>query len=778
MNLLEAARKIYESGIVVLPANKAQKRPVGTWKRWTTERPAFEQVFRPGLAFDAICVVCGAVSGGLEIIDFDQKAAKFDAFVDLLTPEKCERPTGADSNARAVARIKAVFDGPIESTQSGGRHLAFKSSCCERNQKLANNASGVTIETRGEGGICLIAPSPGYELISGDWQNVPVVDGNIRDRFLNAARSLDETSAKRTASSTRKGQKTPKASQASQFSAPSCLSGSESVADYLRDNLSIVRDALTRRGWEYLRTEGDFEYWSRPDQPVEGKPGGSLNVKEKFFHCFTSNAPPFEPSKSYSPLDVVALLDFGGDVSSAAKAFSVRRSKRIHVVDVFHEDEFPSAAPPPPPSSAEPAPKNEPRGEASVEFPKILFQCEGILQEIQDEANKLAIRPQPEGAFLGALCCVSHIAGRSIALNYNGNLVMPNVYGLFLAPSGMGKDAIRRVASAVASAYAPNAPLPESFASVQALQNMIATRKKVFWLHDEFGRDLAVMTGARTNTNVSSVITESLKLFSNANNRRYLPKLIAQEAKNVKAPDPVDRPCLTIFATGNPREYFDAASDALLRNGYVARFTTVCGRLYSETKNLTFEEAADAEPFQLPKGLAARVRQTKLFEESAEKDPFIAPFTREAFDDVKEYSAETERELRTEILNGDGTAEIKARFLEKIWKYALDFSVDRFGLSPRACVDRRCAERAIALVDYEKRLFDANSDKFAQSSLSKYAFDVLEWAQAVGGSFTKTNYTRKFFRRGTRRERDEVLETLIDADYINESESGRFHLKR
>ena len=758
MTLLEVARIYYESGLNVLPALKAQKRPVGAWKKWTKKVPSFDEAFRPGLEFDALCVVCGAISGGLEIIDFDQQATKFDEWSKL---------------------VGDVSKFVVETTQSGGKHLAFRSDCCGKNQKLANNASGVTIETRGEGGICLIAPSPGYELISGDWQNVPVVGGNIRDRFLNAARSLDETSAKRTASLTRKGQKTPKSPQASQNPAPSCLTGPDSVADYLRDNLSIVRDALTRRGWEYLRTEGDFEYWSRPDQPVEGKPGGSLNVKEKFFHCFTSNAPPFEPSKSYSPLDVVALLDFGGDVSSAAKAFSVRRSKRIHVVDVFHEDEFPSAAPvPSPSSSAEPAPKNEPRGEASVEFPKILFQCEGILQEIQDEANKLAIRPQPEGAFLGALCCVSHIAGRSIALNYNGNLVMPNVYGLFLAPSGMGKDAIRRVASAVASAYAPNAPLPESFASVQALQNMIATRKKVFWLHDEFGRDLAVMTGARTNTNVSSVITESLKLFSNANNRRYLPKLIAQEAKNVKAPDPVDRPCLTIFATGNPREYFDATSDALLRNGYVARFTTVCGRLYSETKNLTFEEAADAEPFQLPKGLAARVRQTKLFEESAEKDPFIAPFTREAFDDVKEYSAETERELRIEILNGDGTAEIKARFLEKIWKYALDFSVDRFGLSPRACVDRRCTERAIALVDYEKRLFDANSDKFAQSSLSKYAFDVLEWAQAVGGSFTKTNYTRKFFRRGTKREREEVLETLIDADYINESESGRYHLKR
>ena len=56
-NLRNVARRYYDAGLNVLPAIKAQKRPVGSWKKWTKERPDFDAVFRPGLNFDALCVV-------------------------------------------------------------------------------------------------------------------------------------------------------------------------------------------------------------------------------------------------------------------------------------------------------------------------------------------------------------------------------------------------------------------------------------------------------------------------------------------------------------------------------------------------------------------------------------------------------------------------------------------------------------------------------------------------------------------------------------------------
>ena len=298
-NLLAAARRYYDAGLNVLPAIKAQKRPVGAWKKWTKERPNFDAVFRPGLVFDAICVVCGATSGGLEIIDFDQGAVRFPEF------------------ARIVGeRLKNL---PIERTQRGGKHVGIRSDAFEGNRKLANNSSGATIETRGEGGICLIAPSDGYVMEGGDWTRVPTLTTDERRFLFDAARSLNEVLLTGTVP------KTQKTAPAPQNAASSYLTG-ETAAEYLK-RTNAGKAALVRAGWEYLRDDGDYEQWKRPSQPVADKPGASWSKKDGFFHVFTSSAPPFEPGKTYSHLQVVALLEYGGDVSEASRAV-VRRTKR------------------------------------------------------------------------------------------------------------------------------------------------------------------------------------------------------------------------------------------------------------------------------------------------------------------------------------------------------------------------------------------------------------------------------------------------------------------
>ena len=64
------------AGLCALPAVKAKKLPPLRWKRYQTEFPD-EQTVREWFATprDAVCVLTGAISGGLECIDFDHKAA-------------------------------------------------------------------------------------------------------------------------------------------------------------------------------------------------------------------------------------------------------------------------------------------------------------------------------------------------------------------------------------------------------------------------------------------------------------------------------------------------------------------------------------------------------------------------------------------------------------------------------------------------------------------------------------------------------------------------------
>src|SRR5690606_6069754 len=108
----------------------------------------------------------------------------------------------------------------IERSQSGGRHIVYR---CETpvpgSQKLAQrrmevpDASPVTIggktyiprkvgerfeviftliETRGEGGLILCAPSPGYVIEQGSFDKLPVITETERSILISAASSLTE----------------------------------------------------------------------------------------------------------------------------------------------------------------------------------------------------------------------------------------------------------------------------------------------------------------------------------------------------------------------------------------------------------------------------------------------------------------------------------------------------------------------------------------------------------------------------------------------------------
>ena len=731
--LLDIAKEYYESGLNVLPASKKQKRPLCKWRDYTTTRPDFSSVLSESTAFDALAVVCGQTSGGLEVIDFDQKGVLFQAFKD---------------------KVGDALDGcVIESTQSGGYHVAYRTTSCGRNVKLANTSAGCAIETRGEGGICIISPTNGYDLKEGSWASLPTLSKERRDYLINACISLDETKREEPAPIV---SRTPSR-------IPTTGDDRESTADYLRRS-DDWRVALLRAGWSFIRADEKFEYWSRPGQSVAGKVGGCYAIEEGYFHVFSSNAAPLDVDKTYSPLQLIAALEYSGDLSATSRAYARRVDGATdRIIEIVSEDDLVDRF------DADQREDNKKEVNSLPIFPQELLSCGGLIGALQNLRNKYAIRSQPEGAFLGALADMSFLAGRSFMLNYSGTLVTPNIYALFLAPSGMGKEAVRRVGAEVVRIYRPNESIPESFASVQALQNMLCRLRKIYWLHDEFGRDLAVMNGEKTNSNVSSVITESLKVFSNANNRNYLPRVVAQDAKESNSVTGIDRPSLTIFATGNPKEFFDATSETLLRNGYIARFTVIHGRPYSEKKETSYDDALNGRPFEVPRDIQRIVRQWTDIEASTEEEPFIAGFTKGAYDAFKDFDADLEDKIREYSLSGKTGVESLARCSEKIWKYALLFACSLYGGDPCLKVDEKSMELASLLAQYEIAVFDYYKDRMGGNDLTRFSEEVLEWARTQPGRFfSKSQFTRRFQRRGGTREREEVLNTLLEAEYLTD----------
>ena len=114
--LAHAAESYLEAGLCALPAirNGDVKRPaVGSWKAYQDHRPTFDEIrqsFDEPNPTNSMCVVCGAVSQNLEIIDFDLAGEAFELWKKLVE-----------------TKAPGLFDRlVIETSPSGGYHIVYR----------------------------------------------------------------------------------------------------------------------------------------------------------------------------------------------------------------------------------------------------------------------------------------------------------------------------------------------------------------------------------------------------------------------------------------------------------------------------------------------------------------------------------------------------------------------------------------------------------------------------------------------------------------------------
>ena len=292
------------AGLSCLPATKARKHPaIGSWKNWQSRLPTEVEV-RAWFSnpHDAICVVSGKVSGNLECMDFDQHGELFAAWM-----EKVD--TGL------LAKLV------IEQTPSGGYHVFYRSEePVDGNLKLARGIregkQKTLIETRGEGGLFLCAPTEGYTLQQGTFAELPVLTAVARKALVDAARSLDELPAANCPPA-------PAGGDTGQRGVDFAPTGGKDAWELPPgDDFNArgdIHGLLTDAGWQFcgLKADGN-EQWTRPGK--DPRNGMSATYKDGSFYVFSSNAAPFEPNVKYSPFAVYATLRHGGDFTAAASA--------------------------------------------------------------------------------------------------------------------------------------------------------------------------------------------------------------------------------------------------------------------------------------------------------------------------------------------------------------------------------------------------------------------------------------------------------------------------
>lgn len=336
MTVLSTAQAYLRAGFSVIPIGvDGEKQPAfdvlprdanakATWNPFRDSPASDEQARqwwesgRYGIAF-----VGGAVSGGLEVIDFDLEAeTQFSRWLALVRdqwPALLER-IGVVETPRPGYHVWLRCGG-IETP--GNLKLAQLSKAEQAAEKALakkedRKAEYTLIETRGEGGYALVPGCPVACHKSGKryvhhagcaLTELPDLSMDERDFLFACARSLTRDVPA--------PEPTPK-------SAPG-------------NDLRPGED-FERRGWDWSEilgahgwtlaggSEGSERRWRRPGKSHgwSATTGHCASGGADLFHCFTTGDDRFEGGKNYGKFRAYCLLNHAGDYRAAAKDLAER----------------------------------------------------------------------------------------------------------------------------------------------------------------------------------------------------------------------------------------------------------------------------------------------------------------------------------------------------------------------------------------------------------------------------------------------------------------------
>ena len=302
MDMKTMALAAIKAGMAPIPIRAGGKVPLDRWtddQHHPMDEAEIPRRFRNGCNLG---IVCGAGSGNLECLDFDN-ASLFQPLLDTL-----------EAVNPSLRQKLTVW----QETPSGGYHLLYRCSApVGSNAVLAHGRNGkAAIETRGQGGQFLVAPSRATSkqdgkqrpyILHGTLQAVPTITAEDVALLHNIASSFDES-----------GHQEQKRLPRNQGGT---ISGDRPGDRY--NHVTDWNELLVRYGWRCLKTMGDRQHWQRP-----GKTGpeasGTLHPTKGFW-CFSTST-PLPTQQPLTPFAVFTYMEYGGDFVAAARALAAEHT--------------------------------------------------------------------------------------------------------------------------------------------------------------------------------------------------------------------------------------------------------------------------------------------------------------------------------------------------------------------------------------------------------------------------------------------------------------------
>lgn len=385
-------------------------------------------------------------------------------------------------------------------------------------------------------------------------------------------------------------------------------------------------------------------------------------------------------------------------------------------------------------------------------LPSAWLRPPGLISDIIDYTLRCSIYPQPELALAGAIALMGTITGRKLA-DDTGNRT--NVYVLGLAPSGAGKEQARKT-NKLLLAYAGGEAMigNERIGSSAGMVTSIVNSPAILFQIDEIGRFLETIKNPSKAPHLYNVATVLMSIYG-CSDTIWIGDAYADAKKVPKVNQP--HPCL--YGTSVPEKFWESLTSENVTDGLL-------GRMLPFESSEGYVDPQQPELLEPPSELIDQVRfwvDLKMGGNLYEQNPVpvTAKYTAEASDRFRNHMMEIARRRQQE---DKGSAALWSRSAGRAGKLALIFAASRCPMSAAFCVEIEDVNRAIAISNWltrtvQRKVFEHVSENETESA-TKRVLRILKQEPMTKSSLTrKTQWLR-------RRERNEILETLIESKLI------------
>jgi len=382
-------------------------------------------------------------------------------------------------------------------------------------------------------------------------------------------------------------------------------------------------------------------------------------------------------------------------------------------------------------------------------FPERLLVVPGFIGDVVAYNLATAYRPQPVLALAAAICLQAVLAGRKV----RASTTRTNVYCIAIGPAACGKDHARQLNKMILyHAGLHELEGPEDIASDSGLMSAVAHQPASLFQLDEFGRFMDAVSGRRHAPHLTRIVDVFLKLFTSPN-VIVRGKAFGDRKRNVD----VDQPCVTLYGTTVPENFFAALSPSNVTDGLIPRLM-----LFEANKTPTRQTPADTE---IPESILDAARWWGNFKPGGNlHHEHPAPINVPSSADAVTRFGELAELSDAEIAKGGDAAPLWGRASEKAGRLALIHACSVNRESPS--IELSSAEWACDVVEYlTRRMVFIAEEWIAEGIVDATQKRILRLIRKAGGRISQEDLCRKtqFLKA---RERDDAIDNMKRGELI------------